>query len=144
MALTYTFDLTTPIGQVRSEIGDGPDDATATLSGTPRATWKCVLADEEITLALTARNGDTLEAGADLCERMAANSALTGALIRIGDYHLDTRSVASALRAQAVALRERAQNTPAEAIYTPYNTDYQARELLERALLADLTVGGLL
>jgi hypothetical protein len=66
--MTFTYDpanLTTPLAQVRLEVGD--TDTTASI-----------FTDEEINLKLTARADNILLAAADLCDILATRAA--------GDY----------------------------------------------------------
>ena len=134
-ALTYTYNLSDPVGQVRLALGDAPDAAEMDLTTTPRTAWKCVLADEEITFALSLRNQGILETAADLCLMIASSPSLLEAAIRVGDYSRDTRGVSDSLRKQADALLARAQAQPAEAIAEFYGTTFQTREQIVRGLL---------
>lgn len=63
MTFTYNINaLTTPLAQVRLEIGD-------TVSATP------LFADEEIAVKLAGRNNHVLHTAADLCQILATRTA---------------------------------------------------------------------
>jgi hypothetical protein len=136
MTLHYTYDPSSPLGQVRLALGDAPDDVPDDLSGTPRAAWKCVFADEEIAPVLADHNDAVLETAAALCLRAAASATYLSNLIRVGDFQLDNKGLAEALRAQAAAYLAQAAAEPAEAIVEPIGTIFQAREQLLRGLLS--------
>ena len=135
MALTYSYDLSTAVGQVRFHIGDAPDSTPVNPLTGPRDTWPCVLADEEIAYALGHRGNVVLEAAADCLLSIASDRAKLEASLRVGDYSRDPKGQAAALRAQAAALREQAQAQPAEAVIWEIATDFQAREQLVRDAL---------
>lgn len=133
--LSYSYDLSSPVGQVRLVLGDAPDAANDTLTNQPRTAWKCILADEEITFALSLRNNGILETAADLCLMIASTPSLLEAAIKVGDFSRDTRGVSDSLRKQADALLARAEAQPAEAIAEFYGTSFQTREQITRGLL---------
>jgi hypothetical protein len=138
VALTYSYDLNTLVGQTRGLIGDAPDDAERTLSGTPRSDWPCVLADEEIAFALTRRNNSLYEAASDLLLQIASSQARLTQMIKVGNFWQDNRHLAKDLREQAAALLDQAAQTPAEAIVSPYGTVFQTQEILTRDMMRRL------
>lgn len=135
MALSYSYNPTSTVGEIRSMIGDAPSaDPTNPLTGT-RDTWPCIFADEEIAQALTRANGDLVEAACALLLRAASSAAHIAAALRVGDYSRDPKAIPGELRAQAAALRAEAQQQPAEAVIWEIATDFQAREQLVRDVL---------
>lgn len=137
MAFNYTYDLTTDVGKVREMIGDNPDDSSSSLTGN-RRTWKSVLADEEISAVVTQAGSSLYEAASHLLLFIASNRSLLAKMISVGDYKLDTRDLAKDMRAQAQALQELANNTPAEAIVENFGQQFVAERLVIRDLLAQI------
>jgi hypothetical protein len=102
--MTFTYDLDTPVGQVRLEIGDDDNSEGAGVkppSGTN-------FSDEEITKLLSAEGGVVLRAAARLCEILARRWAGAGESVRIRDYSINTTEKAKYYKELAAELRARA------------------------------------
>lgn len=136
---TATYDPTTAVGRVRKAIQDIDVDTTppASADETPRNQWSCLFVDQEIQVSLDQHIGATNQidlAAADLLDEIASSNALIARLITLGEYTSDTRTTASALRAQADRLRQReslaasaGSDAPAEAITDEAWTDFDTR-----------------
>ena len=118
MGFTYsTSDLSTPLAQVRLQIGD-TEQATALLQ------------DEEIQVYLAARSDSVLLASADICDALATRFA------RAYDFATDGQSFrrsqqAAAYRAMAQDLRARASGlgSVATARVDGYSQDIDSRSV---------------
>lgn len=80
--MTFSYDLATPIGKVRFQLGDGVEEGA-------------LLTDEEIQHALGERGGSVLLAAADLCGMLAARFA------REFDFDADGQGQKRSQRAKA-------------------------------------------
>lgn len=101
--MSFTYDLDTPIGEVRLEIGD--DDNSADAGVKPNGTN---FSDEEIQKALDNEGGIVLRAAARLCEILARRWAGAGENVRIRDYQINTTEKAKYYAELAKELRARA------------------------------------
>lgn len=134
MALTYSYSTTTSVGHVRLIIGDAPTDVGATLTGTARKTWPCVLADEEITNAINGRGGNEWEAASDLLLMIASNRSLLECAINVNGYSLDTKGLAKELRDQSAAILQQIENVPAESVVDLFADTFMTRNKLIRGI----------
>lgn len=98
--MTFTYDPTDPIGQVRMNI---PDRVEA------NAVWS----DEEITAFLVQEDSNVKRATAAALEAMASDEAYVQKAIRLMDISTDGPAVASELRARAAELRKQADDEDA-------------------------------
>lgn len=99
--MPFTFDVTTPVGQVRLLITD-TDPA------------RPIFADDSAIQAFLALNDDDVRlAAAQALDVMATNEAMTLKVITNMDLSTDGASVARSLREHAKALREQVENEPA-------------------------------
>ena len=92
--MPFTFDPTTPRGQVRLIIGDTNEAAP-------------IFDDASIDAFLAmAEDGDVKLAAATAMETIASNQALMLKKVKVGDISTDGPAVADALRKHAQALRD--------------------------------------
>jgi len=114
--MTYSYDVTTSVGQVRLLIPD-------------RVTPNQVFENEEIEAYLALKGDDIRCAAAAALETIAADQALVLKVMTLLDVHTDGARVAEALLKRAMMLREQA-----EADSTTFDwaemvtTDFAARE----------------
>lgn len=101
-AFPFTYDLTTPVGQIRLEIGD-------TVQGTGNGVKPPGLdnfSNDELTHFYSSE-GSVLAAAARACEVLARMWARSGTAVRIRDYSIDSREKAKEFRELAKELRQR-------------------------------------
>lgn len=120
--MAFTTDVSTLIGKVRLYIQD-QTEATALFT------------DDEIQVFLTAEGDDVLCAAARALDTVAASTALTAKMIKIGNYASDTRNAAKELREQADTYRAMAATS---ATVEMALTDYNAVEIARNKALRGL------
>lgn len=92
----YTYDLTTPVGQVRLLLNDIPDGSPATA----------VFTDVEVSAFLTLARGSSVKRAAALAiDANATNEALASKVLRTQDVQTDGAKLAAAMREHADRLR---------------------------------------
>lgn len=99
--MTYTYDLTTDIGQTR-------------LLCTDRVEAYMIFSDEEIQAFLDMSGDNPRYAAADALDQIAATQTLILKYIEINGLKTNGPAVASALHSQAVSLREQASRIEEE------------------------------
>lgn len=121
---TWTYDLTTEIGQVRLTIGDTTIDPTS----------KAIFTDEEIQYFLTAE-GTVDMASAKALETIAASSARLAKMVGSLNFRKDTRGASKELLETANALR--ASAPPAYGAAEKAYSDMSARDIIGRNALRE-------
>lgn len=101
--MSFSYDLSTPVGQIRLEIGD-TDSATSAGVKPPALSN---FSDEELTYFYQQSGSNVLAAAARACEVLARLWARAGKSVRIRDYSIDSREKAGQYRDLARDLRER-------------------------------------
>ena len=100
----FTYDLTTLRGKVRLKIRD-TDTADSTRQ---------LFNDDEIDFFLTEAGGADLNlAAAGALDAVAANAALLAKAQKIGDYSIDSKSMAAAVMKVAAHYRSLSEQAPA-------------------------------
>ena len=132
--MSYSYDVTTPVGQVRLLIPDHNQAAP-------------VFQDEDI-LAMIGIEGQNIKRSAALCiEAIASDQALTLKVIRIQDLSKDGARTSDALLKRAEKLREQAQFDESREIGGAFDiaeqtpTDFAYRERLWDERLRNSTDG---
>ncbi|GAW54740.1 hypothetical protein [Nocardioides sp. PD653] len=97
---TFTYDVSTPAGQVRLLLNDIP--AAEGAQGT------AVFSDAEIDAFLTLERSSVKRAAAQAIDTNATNEALASKVLRTQDLSTDGAKVADAMRKHAAALRAQA------------------------------------
>lgn len=126
--MSFTYDLTTAVGQIRLEIGD---TSSATDEGIkPNGTN---FSDEELTHFYTAESSNLLAAAARACEVLARMWVRAGKSVTIRGYRIDTTKKAEDLLDQARELRKQSGTLfkSGSAPMTPvdgYSNDVNSRE----------------
>jgi len=95
----YTYDLATPVGQVRLLLNDIPTGA---------APQTAVFTDAEVAAFLTLERGSVKRAAAQAIDTNATNEALASKVLRTQDLQTDGAKLATAMREHAAALRTQA------------------------------------
>lgn len=90
--MSFTYDLTTSVGQVRLLV---PDRVAAYANFT----------DEEIGALLTLNEGDVRYAAADCCDTIGSNEAMILKVTTLLDLSVDGTRLAAEMRARATTLR---------------------------------------
>lgn len=112
--MSFTYDLTTDVGKVRMLIAD-------------REEQYALFSDEEISAFLALFSASVFAAAAQALDTIAASEVLIQKKIKTLDIETDGPAVATALRAQAAALRERDNEDGAgfdiaEMVYQPFGS----------------------
>lgn len=101
--MAFTYDLDTDRGKVRLKIRD------TDLSDPDRQLFE----DNEIDFFLTEAGFDLNLAAAGALDSIAANAALLAKMERIGDYVIDSKSMAAAVMKVAAHYRSLSEQAPA-------------------------------
>jgi len=96
---TFTYDVSTPIGEVRLLIND-------------KYEAEPIFFDEEITTFLRLEGNSSYKAAAKCLETIAADEVLVQKVIKLLSLSTDGAKVAAELRANAKALRDQANDDP--------------------------------
>jgi len=129
--MTVTYDITNAIGQVRLNISD--IDTTTTTGA--RSDWTILFTDEEIQIFLDRASSDVMLASVYALLAIASSRALLAKMVKIGDYSQDLKTVADSLRAQAKALVDLNNMTPAGDAAEQAVTDFAARDIIYNSYL---------
>ena len=101
--MAFTYDLSTNRGRVRLKIRD--TDTSDAL--------RQIFQDDEIDFFLTEAAADLNLAAAGALDAIAANAALLAKAQKIGDYSIDSKSMAAAVMKVAAHYRSLSEQTPA-------------------------------
>jgi hypothetical protein len=101
--VTFSYDLDTPVGQIRLEIGDTDDTTGAGIKPTGAN-----FSDEELTYFYTSESSSVQRAAARACEVLARMWAGAAESVRIRDYAIDTTRKAEYYADLAKELRAKA------------------------------------
>jgi hypothetical protein len=104
--MAFTYDIATPVGQVRFLIGD--TDTTTPANQ--------LFTDEEITAMLGLLGGSIYQVAAACCEQLARRYASLSSSVKIGDYQFSGESAAKNYLDMAARFRDVEDNMPAFAI----------------------------
>ena len=96
--MACTYDVTTDRGKVRWTVGD-------------TSTTACIIADDEIDMALTTNSNNINLASADVLEAMMAKYTLSPESERIGDYSY-TNNIITKMNKLRNELREKDATSP--------------------------------
>ncbi len=121
---TWTYDLSTDIGQVRLLIGDTDIDPTSAA----------VFTDEELQFFLT-REGSVNSAAAAALEATAASKARLAKAIKSLNFSEDTRGAAKELRETAALLRANDPDANLYGVAEIAQTDASVVEILSNNAL---------
>lgn len=101
--MTFTYVLATDIGKLRLNLRDTDGS-------------KKLFEDEELQVFLDRATAsgvaDLYLATAEALDSLASNAALLHKMVRIGDYQVDSKGMADALRKAAAIYREHSEETP--------------------------------
>mgnify|MGYP000297245858 CR=1 FL=1 len=101
--MAFTYDLATPRGKVRLKIRDtdttDPD--------------RQLFQDDEIDFFITEAESDLNLAAAGALDAVAANAAVLAKMEKIGDYTIDSKSMAAAVMKIAAHYRSLSEQAPA-------------------------------
>ena len=125
--MSFTYNLSTAVGQVRLLIGD-TDSTTAIFS------------DEELTALLSMQSGDLFMTAALALRRIAANKALLAKAVSAGNYSEDTRDMPKILMQLAKDLEAAAVNIPADAQVEIIVNDFNYNNILRNRALRGETL----
>lgn len=100
--VTFTYDLSTPVGQIRLEIGDTDNSTDAGVKPDGQN-----FSDEELAHFYSEESSNVLAAAARACEVLARMWARQAKSVKIRDYTIDTRSQAKYFQDLAKDLRQR-------------------------------------
>jgi hypothetical protein len=120
--MTFTYDPTTPRGQVRLLCTD-VDSANQIFS------------DAEIDAFLTLEANDVRYGAAQALDTIASQQALVLKVIRLLDLQTDGAKVAAELRARAVGLREQSDADASFDVVEMVPNDFAARERIWKEFL---------
>lgn len=104
--MSFSYDVTQPIGQVRFLIGDTDTAIVANQ----------LFTDEELTAILNLLNGSLYQTAAACCENLARKYAAANNQVKIGDFQYSSESAASHYLDLATRFREVEENLPAFAV----------------------------
>lgn len=99
--MSITTDISTPVGQIRLEIGDSTEGDGYGVKPPALSNFS----DDELTYFYTHANNDVLTAAARACEVLARMWAGAGQNVRIRDYSINTTQRAEHYRNLANDLR---------------------------------------
>lgn len=102
--MSFSYDLSTPVGQIRLEIGDVTEGDGYGVKPPALSNFT----DDELTYFHTSESNDVLSAAARACEVLARMWAGAGQNVRIRDYSINTTQRAEHYRSLANDLRQRA------------------------------------
>jgi hypothetical protein len=122
--LSFSYDPTTPLGQVRLLCGD----TTATAPGP-------LFQDEDLNALLTIEQGLVRYAAAQALELIAAREVLVQKHIKLSDLETDGPSQAKELRALAKALRDSEEAMGAFDFAEMVQDPFSARERIYKQFL---------
>lgn len=126
--LQATYDLSTPVGQVRFKMRDL--DVSNADPSVPRDQWSCFFADQEIQLLLDNWAGDVDYAAITGLRIMAASPEVQARSIAAFNLSLDLGDIPGALNALADEIQVSRVNFPQEAFAEVGNTDFDYRRIL--------------
>lgn len=101
--MSFTYDLNTPVGKIRLEIGDTEQGAGNGVKPPNLANFH----DEELDHFYQQEGSHVLAASARACEVLARMWARSQSSVRIRDYAIDSREKAKEFRELAKDLRQR-------------------------------------
>lgn len=125
---SYTYDLTTPRGQVRLLTDDR--DMSQVSTTLPLEARSAIFSDAEIDVFLANAGNDVFFASADALITISGNRSLLVTSRRIGRETVDYSAVRADLRAQAAALIEFAMMQPADGLAEIAWTDPALRRII--------------
>lgn len=127
----FTYDITTPIGQMRMEIGDWDFSQVAG----PKETWSALYSDQELQQLYERFDNSPELAAAYALRSMASRPEMLVRRIRILNLDLDVGDLGKALNDRANQLLMGAANTPQEAYAEQAVTDAATRRIIWNAIL---------
>lgn len=126
--LHFTYDPTTPIGQLRFKISD--IDVSRAGQSLPRSQWSCLFADEELQLFLNDWAGDIDRAAIMAIRFIAARPQMQVHALRMLNLEMDIGDMAASLNHLADELQRARTEFPYSELAEQGNTDFDYRRIL--------------
>ena len=132
-AAAFSYDPTTPIGQLRLQLGDM--DLSVADPTVPRDQWSCLFTDGELQYFLDKKGGDIDQATIDALRFMAARPQFLIRAIHTLNLDMEVGDLSAALNHLADELIESRAKQPAEAIAEVGVDDFSRRTIIFNRIL---------
>lgn len=125
---TFSYDPTTPIGQVRLQTGDM--DLSNADPTTPREEWSCLFTDQELQYFLNKWGQDVDRATIEALRFIAARPQMQVRALRVLNLDMEIGDLAGALNKLADELRDSRAQMPWEEIAEVGVNDFSRRTII--------------
>lgn len=126
--LLATYDVSTPLGQLRFKIGDM--DVSRVDPSIPRSQWSAMYADQELQVFLDQWGGDVDWAAIMALRHIAARPEMQARAIHILNLEMDIGDLATSLNNLADEIFRSRTQIPAEVIAEVGNNDFDYRRII--------------